>query len=152
MSLWVGDSQSLQIYNRLAAYEDTGLMPEEIGKCPCDAKQEVIELYEIVEGISRDRLRKICEAEHDGRLVVLPCKVGEIVYVPTSQVCDDCIISGVIQYFVVYETFTDAAAIFNQGSSDAFIARVKTENIGKTVFLTREEAEAALKERGEKHD
>ena len=97
-------------------------------------------------GVSIDRLRELVEAEKDGRLVVLPCKVGETVYVPTSQVCDDCIISGVIQYFVVYETFTDAAAIFNQGASVAFIARVKTENIGKTVFFTREEAEAALKE------
>lgn len=30
MSMWAGDSQSLRIYNRLAAYEDTGLEPEEI--------------------------------------------------------------------------------------------------------------------------
>ena len=30
MSTWPGDSESLRIYNRLAAYEDTGMEPEEI--------------------------------------------------------------------------------------------------------------------------
>lgn len=28
-------------------------------------------------GVSIDRLREICEAERDGRLVLMPCKVGE---------------------------------------------------------------------------
>lgn len=34
---------------------------------------------EWIEGISIDRLREICEAEREGRLVVLPCKVGDTV-------------------------------------------------------------------------
>ena len=30
MSMWAGSQKELQIYNRLAAYEDTGLTPEEV--------------------------------------------------------------------------------------------------------------------------
>ena len=39
MSMWPGDSRSLRIYNRLAAYEDTGLEPEEIDKFKKDIKK-----------------------------------------------------------------------------------------------------------------
>ena len=56
--------------NRLAAYEDSGLEPEEI--------------YEVrfLIAAQRDpqklaRLRELVLADQDGRLVVLPCKVGE---------------------------------------------------------------------------
>ena len=44
----------------------------------CDAKEEDIELNEIVEGIPLDRLCEICEAEREQRCVVLPCKVERI--------------------------------------------------------------------------
>ena len=43
-------------------------------KCPCDAKEETDELWEIVDSIPLDRLEAICQAERDGRCVVLPCK------------------------------------------------------------------------------
>lgn len=43
---------------------------------------------EWIEGISIDRLRKICEAERDGRLVVLPCKVGTSVYTVEYEFCN----------------------------------------------------------------
>lgn len=62
-----------------------------------------------------DRLRELVEADKDGRCVVPPCKVGDKVY----WIVD----GGVFECF-----FTIAAA----------------EEVGKTVFLTREAAEAAL--------
>ena len=62
-----------------------------------------------------DHLRELVEADKDGRCVVLPCKVGDKVY----WIVD----GGVFECF-----FTIAAA----------------EEVGKTVFLTREAAEAAL--------
>jgi hypothetical protein len=40
-------------------------------------------------GVSVDRIREICAAERDGRLVVLPCKVGDTVYAITQGYCDD---------------------------------------------------------------
>lgn len=65
-----------------------------------------------------DRLRELVQAEREGRCVVLPCKVGDKVY----WIVD----GGVFECF-----FTIAAA----------------EEVGKTVFLTREAAEEALKAR-----
>lgn len=59
---------------KLAAYEDTGLTPEEInGLCEMD---------------KRSRMAKMLrweEAEADGRLVVLPCKAGDTVYTMRSD-------------------------------------------------------------------
>ena len=72
-----------KILNRLAAYEDTGLTPEEIERV-VDAygrghtlRTESAERLEIVREIKTDRLRELAKAEKDGRLEVLPCKVGD---------------------------------------------------------------------------
>ena len=61
--------------DRLAAYEDTGLTPEEI-KAPF-TEDTMINLAAQAMGVEPSRLREIAEAEKDRRLVVLPCKVGE---------------------------------------------------------------------------
>ena len=69
--------------DRLAAYEDSGLEPEEIERI-VDAygrghtlRTESAERLEIVREIKTDRLRELAKAEKDGRLEVLPCKVGD---------------------------------------------------------------------------
>ena len=63
------------VCERLAAYEDTGLTPEEI-KAPF-TEDTMINLSAQAMGVEPSRLREIAEAEKDRRLVVLPCKVGE---------------------------------------------------------------------------
>lgn len=46
---------------------------------------EVLEVYDtITEGILFDRLEEICNAERDGRCVVLPCKVGDTIKLDTD--------------------------------------------------------------------
>lgn len=52
--------------NRLAAYEDTGLEPEQVRRC--------LEFEDIFldEYIKYDRLRELAQADRDGRCVVLP--------------------------------------------------------------------------------
>ena len=64
---------------RLAAYEDTGLEPDEIERI-VDAygrghtlRTESAERLESVREIKTDRLLELAHAEQDGRLVVLPC-------------------------------------------------------------------------------
>lgn len=83
--------------NSLAAYEDTGLEPEEIERI-VDAygrghtlRSESAERLEIIRKIKTDRLCELAQAEQDGRLVVLPCKVGDTVY----RIYDDCDFPGV---------------------------------------------------------
>ena len=63
------------LYGRLKAYEDTGLTPEEI-KAPF-TEDTMINLGAQALGVEADRLRELAEADKDGRVVVLPCKVGE---------------------------------------------------------------------------
>ena len=56
--------------DRLAAYEDTGLTPEEI-KAPF-TEDTMINLAAQALGVEADRLRELAEADKDGRVVVLP--------------------------------------------------------------------------------
>lgn len=117
----VGGYGMPEILDRLATYEDTGLEPEDL----CDYLPMLREWRQ-----NTGALRYVIElvkADADGRLLVLPCKVGDKVYQTDG--------------IKVYES-TVRQLIFD------------TENIafdvcaiGKSVFRTHEEAEAALKER-----
>ena len=57
--------------DRLAAYEDTGLTPEEI-KAPF-TEDTMINLAAQALGVETSRLREISEADKDGRVLILPC-------------------------------------------------------------------------------
>ena len=63
-----------QVWERLKAYEDTGLTPEEI-KAPF-TEDAMINLAAQALGVEPSRLRELAVADKDGRCVVLPCKVG----------------------------------------------------------------------------
>lgn len=64
------------VCERLAAYEDTGLMPEEV--LPKDKADEIalklMRLADLESLCNYTRLRELAEADKDGRVVVLPCK------------------------------------------------------------------------------
>lgn len=86
-----------------------------------------------------DHLKELVEADRDGRCIVLPCKVGDKVYCIQSYFNDakmrsekkvKCRIVDFVQSFP--DLFECYGMIY------------KFEDIGKTVFLTREEAEATL--------
>lgn len=75
------------LFYRLAAYEDTGLEPEEIitGKelAEIACGLELLKKYQELGNV--DRLRELAEADKEGRCVVLPCKVGDIVFCLVPQ-------------------------------------------------------------------
>ena len=94
-----------------------------------------------------DRLRELAEADREGRCVVLPCKVGDRVWFTKfmwnyAKQPIPAIVCG-IKTFSSSGTFTFMALTDTNNVSRSFI----NQDIGKTVFLTREEAEAALKAR-----
>ena len=121
-----------KLYARLAAYEDIGMTPEEI-KAPF-TENTMINLAAQALGVEPSRLREIAEADKDRRLVMLPCKVGDTVYF--------ALIGRIIekQVFSIV-SFSNSTRIYCGGTSEYF----RPEDIGKTVFLTREEAEKALR-------
>jgi hypothetical protein len=111
-----------------------------LGHVSLNAEIDNLEQFrEITSGISLDRLREICDAERDGRLVVLPCKVGD-------TVCKHWKVGGKTE---IGSALVTGFEIANDGINYCY--RVKRfdrketiKKFGKTVFLTREEAEAAL--------
>lgn len=117
---------------RLAAYEDTGLTPEEI-----DMDHEAAEqLRQLCQGCDLDRLEELAEADKDGRLVVLPCKVGDKLY----RVFDGNISEHEVQNMKYFARQRRLGIDMTPFFPDA------GRFIGKTVFLTREEAEKELDE------
>lgn len=71
-----------RLKDRIAAYEDSGWAPEEV--LPKDKADEItlklMRLADLESLCSFNRLRELAEADKDGRLVVLPCKVGQRVF------------------------------------------------------------------------
>ena len=123
------------VCEHLAAYEDTGLTPEEI-KAPF-TEDAMINLAAHAMGVETSRLRDLAEADKDGRCVVLPCKVGDTVWrivldgephITRDEVRD--------MYFA--DDMTPCVELV--GGRVTF-----TEKFGKTIFLSREEAEKALR-------
>ena len=163
-----------RIYARLAAYEDTGLEPEEI-KVHEAAKYNA-GYYHGDEDRCRwiekelgpiDHLRDLLQAEQDGRLVLLPCKVGDTVWLLKKK----CKYAGedndpwcsCDQYWdnVYHKHMWGCAGKDDEGKQfdcekrdmEWYAQQIEyslvlySPNIvlGKNLFLTREEAEAALK-------
>lgn len=70
------DSEYLPLINalnRLAAYEDTGLEPEEVEACKVALMGKSLTEIKEIEGISVERMKDLAKAEAEGRLLVLPC-------------------------------------------------------------------------------
>ena len=68
------------IIERLAAYEDTGLEPEEVVQTKLALMGKVLAEIKEFDGVPVNRMIELAQAEKDGRLVVLPCKPDEIFY------------------------------------------------------------------------
>lgn len=134
----------VEICERLAAYEDTGLEPEEVNDAVVGskllAKSQLVSAF----GVAAERLRELAEADKDERVVVLPVKpvltpiISSMLYIiKDGDIYEDALYEAVVgmsesgKTNVVYTTLSDQM-IFEQA------------DIGKTVSLTREEAEKAL--------
>lgn len=124
------------LYGRLKAIEDAGIEPEavETVKLALDAKHMVD--LETLNNTPISRLVELAEADKDGRVVVQPCKVGDILYrVFAGEIFEHRV--GSMKYFAI------------QGRWDIetypFCPCVES-SIGKTVFFTSEEAKKALRE------
>lgn len=124
-------------WSRLAAYEDTGLTPEEVSAMVKDWS----DLRTIIgECGGIDRLRVLAEADKDERVVVLPCKVSQRVFalLDTDKHISECEVKQIGMGNKI--GFIGLEPIGARGREYG----VALNGFGKTVFLTREEAEKAL--------
>lgn len=95
-----------------------------------------------------DKLGELEDAEEQGLLRRLKAKVGDLVYFPIYDYHNSAIITairieenGVFFDWAQYEAGADGPEIWDEGS-------FSLEDIGETAFLTREDAESALAEKG----
>lgn len=120
----------------LAAYEKTGLEPEEImGLCEMDKRAKMADLLRLEEyqAIGTvEELSALVKARDEGRLVELPCKRGDKVW----RICGP---KG--RKFVAERTVL-SVTIYEPGQFEIFTNCF--DWLGETVFLTRAEAETAL--------
>lgn len=119
-----------RLLDRLVKYEDTERTPEEI-----DMDHEAAEqIRYLCRNCDLDRLEKLAEADRDGRVVVRPCKVGDTLFrVFAGEILEHKVRN--MRYLAI------------QGRWDIdttpFCSYVES-SIGKTIFLTHEQAERAL--------
>ena len=101
--------------------------------------RELERLQALTADIPLDRLEAICAAEREGKVVVLPCKVGDAVYFGGKQ-------------GVVADVGLSVPVRVKHGNGDDFLRQgwsavwkdFSASDFGKTVFLIRAQAEAAL--------
>lgn len=107
-----------RLKDRLAAYEDTRLTPSDVHSLwgEWDAMMSVLNSI----GGGYERLRELAEADKAGRAVILPCKVGDAVWILQRRLDGSCCVRATEFWW-----------------SDI-------PQVGKTVFLSSEEAEKAL--------
>jgi hypothetical protein len=116
----------LAIAKRLAAYEDSGLSPEQV--------------------------RELAKAEAEGRLVVLPCKVGDTVYWfwtdgegnPEGDIEEETVLC-----FYIDKDGVGIATKHYDGHIGCYVKDGELVDGVRRIFLTREAAEKALAEVGE---
>lgn len=134
-----GSCAQRKVWEKLRAYEDSRLTPSDVHSLWGEWNAMMSVLNAI--GGGYDRLRELAEADKAGRLVVLPAKTVYELAWDAGPNCDgNCRVSigGVGSC-----DFCDAGelCIYEVPCKQEHIG-----NIGKTVFLTREEAEKALEE------
>ena len=120
-----------ELRGRLMQYEDTGLEP---AMC---ANYKTFEDEAISKGVPFKRIVALMEADRAGRLVVMPCKVGDTVYFRTYD-CNGTVdlgiqphkVTAIVGHAIVRGRYTDVGLLPGQ--------------YGVSWFLTREEAEKAL--------
>jgi len=163
---WYGDYSLIETaIDRLAAYEETGLEP-------CDysamahaleqaerAREDLTEMIRQIGATGLDRLRELAQADREGRCVVPPCKVGQKVKVDVRT-------WGNVWNYKTVENgkFLIGEIVAITKTKKQTLVKIRVEHnvswkrptrrypasaIGKTVFLTREEA-ALRREQDEK--
>ena len=138
-----GACSQRKVWERLKAYEDTHMMPSDV----TSMRMDMAIIAALFNGVDVDRMKELAEADKDGRVVVLPCKVGDTLWV-TGR--DNMPREMELEAPDIRAVCTDEDNLCMSTCNrkpDGFCAyRLRNDgaDVGKTVFLTREEAEAAL--------
>lgn len=122
----------------LREYLDTGLTPESIEELKLSMMGKAISEITEFNGLPIDRLRELAEADKEGRVEVLPCKVGDRIYRIQEYFND-----ATLKHEKRIKACTVGSVSIDSLATDDMVF-LPFDRIGKTVFHTREEAAKAL--------
>lgn len=110
---------------RLADYEDTGRTPEEVTALGNLFDYALEESKTLTEQLALlNRIRELAEADKNGCVIIVPCKVGDTVYFALlGKIIEKQVFSIV--------AFSNSTRIYCGGTSEYF----RPEDIGKPSFL-----------------
>lgn len=97
----------------------------------CDIEDILGDEYDL------DELREMAQAKREGRCVVLPCKVEDDVYIN--------ILGRTLPFTVISISQMSSTPTFKAQHGIRLVYIFKADDVGETVFMTRAEAEAALR-------
>lgn len=134
-----GACSQKKVWERLKQFEDAVETPEKFYKMYGEfcLLESALKNYG-----SHDRMKELAKADKEGRLVVLPCKVGDTVWANLDGMrhTRKCVIEFAnIGSHVTTIVFSTVDGLREQYG-------INSSSFGKSVFLTREEAEKALAE------
>ena len=129
------------VCDRLAAYEDTGLSPEKVSWM----KEVVEEAFD--NDTSRiERAHNLHVADKEGRVIVLPCKVGDTIYAIVQVFGGDGVYHKITEKKITGIGGNTMNKVWMVNRENSLEDRFSPSEFGRTVFLTREEAEKAMAE------
>lgn len=134
------DEDNFRAIKKLADYEDIGT-PEELKELKENGAFTGLELAQIAKMQKEWKVYK--DAEEQGLLVRLPCKVGDTVYVQTRNFISE------LRITLVSVDTSDMSMYFSWMLNSGIYPNLdgfSGYELGKFVFLTREEAEKKLEE------
>ncbi len=135
-----------QVWERLKQYEDTKRTPEQIEVLEAAIMGKAVAQITEFEGLPIARLLELAVADKDGRCVVLPCKVGDTVYAIVQVFGDDGVRPRIIEKKITGIGGNALNKVWMVNKGNKYEDRFSPSEFGRTVFLTREEAEKALAE------
>ena len=108
----------------------------------CESVGDIVRRLAAIEDIlgeeyELDRLKELVEAGREGRCVVLPCKVEDDVYIN--------ILGRTLPFTVISISQMASTPTFKAQHGIRLVYIFKADDVGETVFLTRAEAEEALR-------
>ncbi len=134
-----------QVWERLKAYEDSGLSPEDAANLHA--------ILRLGNSMTLMRLRELAVADQEGRAIILPCKVGDTIYAIVQVFGGDGVYHKITEKKITGIGGNTMNKVWMVNRENSLEDRFSPSEFGRTVFLTREEAEKALAElEGKKDD
>ena len=127
-----------QGWERLKQYEDSKLSPEDAANLHA--------ILRLGDGMTLMRLRELAVADQEGHVIVLPCKVGDTIYAITQVFGGDGVYHKITEKKITGIGGNTMNKVWMVNRENSLEDRFSPSEFGRTVFLTREEAEKALAE------